>query len=733
LHPDRNGTYQDWLPDPSGNEAWQNVTEKIPDNATTTVYINSEPGEAVTFALPPILIPVSCPHRISGLTVRLVAMGTGATLKPRFVLRDWVFDGEEFSLDATWRSYFFWWPLNVFGKRPWTSSALIDLEVGVVNTGTAPAALTTVTAFVATEPTPYRYPVITSGGKRQEWSVHPSTGSDFDALRQEDGGRSYLFATSAVVAEAPFNIYNTLDGKVLRYSLGGPVKQITFDGRETLTHTGPGHSPINIDEVVAQIQEAGIPARRANIFGEVDPRGDYLAFPGTSLVLVFAGSTAWSDLGLTGSADLVPTYGQQHTVRSADSQIWIPSQFQVDKVNLVLRAAGRGTITPLVLDEDFEFQGPYGKWVLTLDPSQQTFQIPFHNRPAFHTGMSRWDMDTILAADWGIQNDTASEVQFDFAKVEVFASLTPEEEFRLAPTADGSWADWTIGAPNIGEDPWEDINSFLPDDAKYLTATAGFGGAAISTFPAGITGEQNWYNLRWRARIRQSSGYTDGIAFAPFFVLPTDHYVGRTFYLNSTATEFSEVVEDFWVNPITGKPWGPTELQDIEIGIILYSGEADLSWCVADAGSVPPREHSASSLLCSFTDTGEANIARAVADSLVWKIDKYMVGRGGYQRDNPAVTQPLVPSDDTLEDPIYTGKIAKTSSEGWTAHYWIAVPPDVLSDPIGEVMLMARVISSTNPLDTPGSYFPMAVAHFPAGFHTMRSIRVLRLDLNYGP
>jgi hypothetical protein len=345
--------------------------------------------------------------------------------------------------------------------------------------------------------------------------------------------------------------------------------------------------------------------------------------------------------------------------------------------------------------------------------------------------MSRWGLDDVLAADWGVQNETASEVQLDYVKLEVFASLFPEEEVRLIPTDDGNWADWSIGAPDVGESPFQDVNSYLPDDSSYLHAAAVSNSPAICTFPAGISRESNWYNLRWRVRLRQSSGYTDGITFAPFLVLPTDHHVGRQFHLKITGTEFSEVVEDFWVNPTTGKPWSPTELQDIEIGIILYSGEADLSWCVADAGVVPPREHSSSSFLCEFTDVGQANIARAVSDALIWKIDRYQVGRGGYQRDNPAVTQPLVTSDSTLEDPVYTGKIAKVSSDGMVAHYWIAVPPDVISEPIGEIMLLARIVSSSNPSDTPGTYFPMAVAHFPAGFHTMRSIRVMRLDLYY--
>jgi hypothetical protein len=552
--------------------------------------------------------------------------------------------------------------------------------------------------------------------------VHPLEGTDFDAVRQEDGGRSYLFTSSAIVASSSFNNYNTLDSKVLYYSLGGPTHHLIFDGQ--------GHNPLNFDAAVSQMQAAGLNAFRANVFGEVAATGAYLAISGASLVLIYSGSTAWTDLGFGGTSNLSPSYGQGHTIRSTDSEVWIPDEFRVNKINLVLRAVGSGILTPLVIDDGFEHQGPFGKWPLVLSSDRQTFTVPFYHRPSFPTGSSRWDLPAILAAEWGVKNEAAAEATVDYERLEVFSSLVPEEELRFAPLSDGTWMDWAIGAPNTGESAYEDVNSYLPDDTSYLTATASFGDPQICTFPIERPLEANWYGLRWRIRISQSAGYTSGISFAPVLVLPTDHYVGRPFQVYDTG--FVEVVEDFWVNPITGKPWAATDLQDIELGVILYEGQADLSWCVADVGVVPPREHPIpSDLYCSFTKVGRDNVARAIPDALVWKIDRYQVGRGGYQRDNPAVTHPVEPTDSTLEDPIYTGKVLKASFVSQTAYYWIAIPPDVLSDPIGEVMLMARVISSSNPLDVIGSYFPMAVVHFPAGFHTMRSIRVLKLALNY--
>jgi hypothetical protein len=358
----------------------------------------------------------------------------------------------------------------------------------------------------------------------------------------------------------------------------------------------------------------------------------------------------------------------------------------------------------------------------------QSAYVPFTYRPAF-AGPVRWTPELVAGAEWGLTT-ISGEPRVSYAALDLFASLRPEGTVRLAPTGGGTFNDWTVVAPNAGESAWEDVNSYLPNDASYLRADATVS-AKIIPFEVIQSTEANWYGLRWRARLRTTPGYVGVSIVHPVLRVSSRVYVGRPFQV--TASSFLELAEDFWLNPAIGKPWRSTDLLNFQLGLVLASGKLDCSWCLADVGYVPPREAEAEPMACTVTTVGEANIARSISDRLVWVVDQYQVGKGGYQADNPAVVRPVEPADATLEQPLWTGSVAKAVKNGWSATYYCAVPPDVISDPIGEVMLWARIVSSNNPGDVVGTRFPLAVGHFPAGFHTRRSIRVLALTVNYPP
>lgn len=643
LRPFRNGTDQDFSLFPDGGEqAYEDVDDLpgAPDDATTYVFNSSVVGEAFTVQLNPVLLPVSSPHRIQGLTLLLRVRDTTATatFAPRFRLHGRLFDDDtnnEITISTTgWKDYYFWYPQNVFGQRQWTSSDLLDLEVGLVNTSTVGLELTQATVWVATEPMPHRSLNLNANGPHGDWTLtRPTTpGASIPiALALDDADRTYITSTSAA---------------------------------------------------------------------------------------------------------------DQQSVRSTQTVLF-PEQFQVDKIQLNIRARGDGGfIKPLVREDGFDQSGLGGDWLIPVDDDLdvnnnsgtfRTWQVPFHSRPRFLTGMSRWSLADVLAADWGVENEDAETVQVSHVGVDIFASLIPESEQRLLPTANGFHQEWNIQAPNAGEDAYEDVNSYNLDDSSYLRADATVAAKRV-TFQITSTLDEHLYGVRWRARLRREpSAPAAPTKIAPLLRQNGITYIGRTFEfgVDGASTTFIELNEDFWVSPFDGRPWEDDALQTIEVGVILFEGRADLSWCTLEAGIVPPREHGNDAVEFDFTDTGEANVIRSAADDLVWKIDRFIVGRGGFQRDNPPVVQPIETSDDTLEDPLFTGKVIKTTFVGRTAYYWLAFPPDVFSDPIGEVMLMARIVSSSNPADTPDTYFPMAVGHFPAGFHTLRSIRVLRVALTY--
>ena len=446
-----------------------------------------------------------------------------------------------------------------------------------------------------------------------------------------------------------------------------------------------------------------------------------------------AGSRDYYDLNSdTGDLNYISGTGsQRHTVRlEGDILADIPSNFQIDKAQLSFRARG-GTFSPLVRDEGSDQIGPLGQWSLSPASTEwRTHSVPFYGRPKFTTGIVRWDTASLQAAEWGVQAGGSTE-DVSQLSVEVFTSLVPEEVTRILPTANGGYNQFTIISPNIGESAWQDVSTYLPDDTTYLR-----GAVATSplwqTFQCTNTYANTWYGTRVRLRVRTTPTTTGTSRVAPVLVVSGRTYVGREFQLTDQ-TDWSDLVEDFWLNPITGRPWLSTELQSIEVGVVVVSGSVDLSWCVLDAGSVPPRAQAVDSSVIAFTTTGAANVARCITDSLVWVIDKFEVGRGGYQFDNPAVVLPVDPADLTLADPVWSGRVARSSAANDIATYWCPVPPNSFSETIGELMLWARIVSSSNILDVPGTYFPMACLHFPASFHTQRSIFVIRVDLDYSP
>lgn len=389
--------------------------------------------------------------------------------------------------------------------------------------------------------------------------------------------------------------------------------------------------------------------------------------------------------------------------------------------------AKAGLVRPSVRDAGVICLGPTGEWPVTHDVEYGTEILPLTGRPAFLEGPSRWTPEAISAAEWGLEVVSGTP-RCTQAGLEVFVSLRPEGELRLAPTGVGTYAEWTIIAPAAGEGAWEDVNSYLPNDASYLRADA-MVTAKISTFGVANTTTSPWYGLRWRGRFRSAPGCTTASTLHPVLRVSGRTYLGRE--LTVTAPTWVELAEDFWLNPSTGRPWASTELAAFEIGVVITSGQLECSWCVSDVGRLPERDHDIPTVICEFTTTGAANVARSTADQLVWVIDRYQVGKGGFQADDPAIVRPIEPTDDTLEQPVWTGSVTKSSFSGYKATYYCALPPDAFSDPVGEIMLLARVVSSTNPADIVGSRFPMAVAHFPAGFHTRRSIRVLGLTLHY--
>ena len=131
-----------------------------------------------------------------------------------------------------------------------------------------------------------------------------------------DGGipQTVLFDAGPVVPASVFNTSNTLNGMVLNFKVNGTTKTATFSGTD----------PISITSIISQINAAAglTVCYRSTSTGVASPTGTHISFQvggatavvGGAVVLVYASSTGWADLGLGGTADIYQTMTQAEIV-----------------------------------------------------------------------------------------------------------------------------------------------------------------------------------------------------------------------------------------------------------------------------------------------------------------------------------------------------------------------------------------------------------------------------------
>lgn len=427
--------------------------------------------------------------------------------------------------------------------------------------------------------------------------------------------------------------------------------------------------------------------------------------------------------------------GAKFTSRTAQDRI--PEEFQIDHVSFRIRAKAKnagetGQIKPLTRGEGVDRGGIVGDWIVDVNDQWCDYEWPFPIPPQFDGG--RWTKEDAFGTDWGFELVGNTAIQVTSTRLAIYASLLPNLTFRLLPEGTGLWSNWLIGAPNLGESPFQDINTYTPNDNSYIIGNAEDPDKRmrVSTFPVSVNPQDNWYGIRWQARVAKSPTYANPAHICPVLLQTSTQRIwfGREFVLNSTI--FAELGDTIWTNPFTGKPWVSGDLgSNLQVGIAILEGVAYCSQLYLDASIVPPRSAPVQALEMAFTTDGLTLVAAAIPNGVIWKVDAYEVGIGGYDEINPQVVRPIVPDDATLEQPIYEGTVDKTHFEGMTAYYWCAIPPNIFQEPIGEIRLLARILDAGTSGYAVGEQISLAKAHFPCGFHTARSIRVIRLALEY--
>lgn len=404
--------------------------------------------------------------------------------------------------------------------------------------------------------------------------------------------------------------------------------------------------------------------------------------------------------------------------------IGLPVGWRIDGVGFHIRVMGNGVVTLICQDEQELFNGPYCQLEIATSSVATDHDVAFPTRPKFNGAL--WDEAGVAQAEWGLQNIGEDPNTLNHAHLDVFASPEPEEIIRMHPTGNGVYNDMTQGAPALGEPRWQDVRGWSPDLTSWLTGNA----STSPLYQSSVVhvSERDWINLRWRAVVRS----TGSAWVCPLLVKLGQTYVGRPLRLDSF--DWVECWSDFWLNPFTGLSWEITDLADIEVGLVVMKGSVDCCWYALDGEEVTRNGLNPSECVPNLFPTVEGGSVVSMANptGLTWKVDTFSVGRGGYDLWNPGRVLGNNPTDTTLADEVWSGAVTKASSVGQTARYWCVIPPDVITEPIGEFMLWARVLDPGLTAYQINDLIPLATAHIPCAFHSWRNIKAVMFEITYG-
>ena len=145
-------------------------------------------------------------------------------------------------------------------------------------------------------------------------NVHNKT---FQVARDGATQQEVIFDGGPIVPGAVFDASNTLNTNLLYLTVYGAAKTCTFSGSD----------PIGIASAISQINAAAglTVAYRSTVAGVADPAGLYISYQvggatktdGGSVSLTYASSSAWTNLGLLGTAD----FEQTNTIAEIITQV----------------------------------------------------------------------------------------------------------------------------------------------------------------------------------------------------------------------------------------------------------------------------------------------------------------------------------------------------------------------------------------------------------------------------
>ena len=147
-------------------------------------------------------------------------------------------------------------------------------------------------------------------------------------------------------------------------------------------------------------------------------------------------------------------------------------------------------------------------------------------------------------------------------------------------------------------------------------------------------------------------------------------------------------------------------------------------------------------IIAQVTDEGRTLIARATLGDVVFKVEGFAVGRGGYDPSNVVDTLPLDPAAVELSDKVYPDAtplsfasfISTEEPKASVRVYNCRVAASPLSGNadygLGELGLYGTIVHSSDPTEI-GQVFLYAVSHFPIMCKTRRDTFLRRVVVSY--
>jgi len=381
-------------------------------------------------------------------------------------------------------------------------------------------------------------------------------------------------------------------------------------------------------------------------------------------------------------------------------------------------------------------------WPVPSDDEWHFIEEEFLNDPntGWPTGVptaTAWLGSEVNSLQVGVKN-RGGDLRCTSMGLEVFLKNTPISTFDMVPVADGYHAQIPPRQPNTGESAWEDVDDNPPDwSGSYIGADASttgttqyatFSMAAGGPVPAG---EQIYcVELRIGARL---GGATEEAWIAGLIRNGGETYVGRPFRVNNTGTTWFYVKEDFFTSPFTGERWDLADVNASEWGVVILSGDADITSVKAQVQTAPLLSGTPDASDLQITFAGTNLMSQSKIDGTNYAVLEFGVGTGGYVPTDPGTITPVSPLAISLVNEIYRDRIEAVTYDAdgppWTVDYWCRVPREEAVEAIGEIGLYAQIISS--PSYPVGSWILFAIMHFPAQCRHDKNVHLHKVSVEY--